>query len=344
MGYTDSFNRANADTRKALEFPEEVVEGIIQDTIATSVALRVGDVRRMGAFQERLIVENSKPYTYWVNGTTAAGDNPLGSSNNDDTNQAAKDIGMRQLTTMQYDNLTLRTDEIAVMVSLPENWRQDSRASFELIRPKVLEAFAKKIDRAVFFGESGGADPIPSTFGNGLVPDAIAEGHVTYLADHLASSPTDGTRADRADAYAEVAQGLNVRGYDVSNFVVAPGERWNLRRQRDENGALLNADGLFGISVEEVSNGTWDPASAIALAGEYSNLVIGVRQGIEFALSDSATIFAPDGTPLLSAFQQKTTLLRATMRIGYVVTNPLKNLTGQREYPFAVLAPGSAPS
>lgn len=341
--FSNSMNRSNADTRLALELPERVVGDILRDAEVTSKFLQLGEVHRMSTRQERIRLQNSKPSAYWINGTTTAGDAPLGSANDDDTNQTAKDSGLKQTTEYGYDNLYLTTDEIAVMVVMPDAWRDDSTLAWEQIRRDLRGAFAEAIDAAGFFGASTTAHPLPSTFGTGIVPGAIAEGNVVYLADHLASTPTDGSRADRADAYAAVAQLIDGKGYTSTNFVVAPGETWNLRRQRDENGALLNAGALFGLSVEEVRNGTWDPASAIALTGDFSNLKIGIRQDIQFTLTNVGTITNAAGAVVYNALQQDGEILRACMRVGYVVTNPLKNLTGQREYPFAVLAPGSAP-
>jgi HK97 family phage major capsid protein len=342
--FGDSMNRSNAANRTALEVPERVIGDIIKDAENTSVALQVGNVHRMSTFQERLRLQNSKPAARWINGTTDAGDAPLGSSNNDDTNQAAKDSGLKQTTSYAYDSLYLRPDELAVLVVMPDAWRDDAALAWEQIRQDLRGAFAEAIDAAVFFGASTTPHPLPSTFGAGIVPSTIAAGNTVDLAAHLAANPTDGTRADRADAYAATAAMIDSKGYRTTNFLVAPGETWNLRRQRDENGAILGADGMFGISVNEVRNGTWDANEAIALTGDFSNLHIGIRQDLTFSLSNSAVITDSAGNVVYNAYQQDGEVLRAVMRLGYVVTNPLKNLTGQREHPFAALVPGSASS
>lgn len=345
--YTAGMGRSNANTRTALEIPERVVGDIITDAVATSVALQLGEVHRMSSFQERYRIQNSRPVAYWINGTTGAGDAPHGSSNNDDTVQHAKDSGLKQTTSFEHENLYLRPDEIAVMVKMPDAWRDDSTLAWEQVRRELKGAFATAIDAAVFWGASTTTHPLPSTFGDGLVPATIADGNVVYLADHLADGTAleaAGYRADRADAYAAVAELIDSKGYQSTNFAVAPGEKWKLRRQRDENGSLLNAEGLFGLTVEEVRNGSWDTSEAIALTGEFGNLHIGVRQDLSFALSNTAVIHAADGSVEYNAWQQDGEVLRAVMRVGYLVTNPLKTLTGAREWPFAALIPGSEPS
>src|SRR5688572_32888087 len=129
--YNSGMSRANSDSRTALEIPEKVVGGIIEDAVATSVALQLGEVHRMSSFQERLRLENSRPVAYWINGTTSAGDAPHGSANNDDTDQPSKDSGLKQTTSFEYDNLYLCPDEIAVMVRMPDAWRDDSVLAWE---------------------------------------------------------------------------------------------------------------------------------------------------------------------------------------------------------------------
>lgn len=342
--FNTNLNRSAAADRLAREIPEEVVPGILQDVETTSLALQVGNTFRMNAFQTRFKLLNSRPDAYWINGTTSAGDAPLGSVNNDDTNQAAKDSGLKQTTTYGFENLTMTPDEIAVLVPIPDSWMDDSDLAWSEVQSAVTGAFARAIDAAVFWGASTTSHPLPSTFGAGLIPDAIAGGNVLYLADHLATTPTDGTRADYADAYAAIAQAVDGKGYPTNRFIVRPSETWRLRRQRDENGSLLQAGQLFGLDLSEARNGTWDANTAIAVAGEWGNLRIGIRSDISFDLFREGVITDATGNVVYNSMQQDGKILRATMRLGYVVTNPLRNLTGQREYPFYVLAPGSAPS
>jgi hypothetical protein len=95
---SSSFNRSNAQDRSARELPEELVKDIIADAEQQSAFLQLANVRRMQAYQTKYRLLNSLPDAYWINGTTAAGDAPLGSTNNDDTNQAAKDSGLKQTT------------------------------------------------------------------------------------------------------------------------------------------------------------------------------------------------------------------------------------------------------
>lgn len=336
MAFDTAFNRSNADDREARELPEEVVSQIIDDAEQTSVALQLGNVRRMNAYQTRFRLLNSVPEAYWINGT-AATDKPAvgpGSAYADGTQQA-KDFSLKQTTAFGWDNAYLTPDEIAVMVVMPDNWRDDSDIVWEEIRTKLRTAFAKKIDNAIFYGRGG----VPASFGDGIVFDTVAAGNVVTAEE----SATPGEN-DLVDDFAELGQHVELRGYELNGYIVGPAEKWTLRRMRDGNGLGLLSPltaggdpGLFGVALEEVRNGIWDRDAAIALAGDFQQLHIGIRQDMTFAMSNTAVIRDQAGNVLYSAFQQDGEVLRAVMRLGYVVTDPYKHLTGEREYPFSVL-------
>jgi hypothetical protein len=101
---------------------------------------------------------------------------------------------------------------------------------------------------------------------------------------------------------------------------------------------LAERDGqsfLYGESLKEVGNGSWDASQALLLGGEWDKLKIGVRQDITFKLFDQATLTDGNTSVTYSAVEQDGQVLRAVMRLGYAVPNPVKVLGGQ--FPFAVL-------
>lgn len=330
--------RTPAENRLAREKREEVVAEIIKDVEQTSVALQLGNVRRMNAFQTRLRVVNTVPSAFWINGTTDAGDAPHGSANNDDTSQLAKDSGLKQTSNMTWDNLFITPDELAVLIPMPDSWKDDSDIAWDEIRSALRTAFAQEIDSAIIWGRSNTAHPLPSSFGDGLVADAVAAGALVV----------EGTGVDIADDYAATFQALEQRGFRATNAVVDAAETWRLRRLRsggpeglpiyqslDEAGRGL----IYGRSLLEVSNGTFHPEIATAIVGDWSQLHIGIRQEMTFKLFDQGVIHDAAGNVTYNAMQQDGQILRAVLRIGYVVTDPYKYQTGQREFPFQLLAP-----
>lgn len=339
MSFDKRNERAPASQRLAREIPEEVVSDIIKDAEQSSVALQVGNVRRMNAHQTRLRIQETFPEAFWINGTTSEGDAPLGSDNDDDTNVVAKDSGLKRTTNFQFTNAFLIPDELAVLATMPDNWRQDSDQSWEELRVALRTAFAKAIDRAIFFGQSAHGS-LPSSFGPGIVHEAIQKGNVTYEAESGV--------VDLADAYAKVAEDHANTGYDISGYLTRAAEVWRLRRLRDEEGRPLytpvdtSGSGLiWGMPHQAVTNGAWDPSAATALVGDYSHLHIGIRKDMTFSMSNSAIITDEDGNVLYNAYQQDGEILRVVMRLGYTVTDPIKHLSNERSFPFRVLAPGT---
>jgi HK97 family phage major capsid protein len=329
MAYNDRFARTPDANRTAREIPEEVVSTIIKDAEQTSVALRLGNVRRMNAYQTRLRLQASFPGAFWINGTTDV----LGGAGG--ATQVEKDSAFKQTTQFQWTNEYLTPDELAVLAVMPDNWRADSDIAWDEIRTALRTAFAQAIDRAIFFGDSAfGA--LPASFGSGLVAEATLAGNFVV----------EGTGVDLADDYAELAQGLEEGGYSVSGFVTRAAEEWRLRRLREavSNAPIytpLSSAGpgtLYGRGLDMVTNGTWDNTEATAVAGDWSQLHIGVRQDMTFDMSNSAPIFDPsDGSLVYNPFQQDGEVLRAVLRLGYVITAPLKHLGGV--FPFSVLLP-----
>lgn len=329
------FDRSDADNRTAREIPEEVVNQIIQDAEQTSAVLKLANVRRMAAYQTRYRLLDSFPEAYWINGT-AATDKPSSVSAADGT-QAAKDSSLKQTTSFSWTNAYLTPDEIAVMAVMPDGWRDDSDVAWEEIRTALRTAFAKKIDNAVLYGRGG----VPANFGNGVVFDAVAAGNIVTEPN---TYPGANGAVDLADAYALLFQELAERGYEPNGAQVGAGEVWRLRRLRDGNSQPVyqdlsgqNRSELYGKQLEPVTNGVWDRDAAVALAGDFSQLHVGIRQDMTFALSNTAVIHDLDGTVAYNAWQQDGEVIRVVMRLGYVVTDPLKHLTGAREFPFTVL-------
>lgn len=330
--------RTPAENRTAREKREEVVAQIFQDVEQQSVALSLGNVFQMNQFQTRMRVSNTVPQAKWINGTTSAGDAPFGSNNNDDTNQVAKDSGLKQTTNATWENKYITPDEIAVQVVMPDSWRDDSDLAWEEIRKLLRSAFAQTIDSAILWGRTMDASPIPSTFGNGLVADTVAAGNITV----------EGVGVDLADDYARFYQDIEERGYMANTAIVNAAEVWRLRRLRSEGPEglpiyqSLDAAGngtIYGRPLREVRNGTFRPTVATAVGGDWSQLHIGIRQGMTFETSRHASLYDASGNVVYDAWQQDGEILRAVMRLGYVVTDPYMYQTGQREYPFQILAP-----
>jgi HK97 family phage major capsid protein len=317
--YTNIIDRSNANSRTAREIPESVANEILSDAVEGSAALALGNVFRMPAYQHRIPVLKTFADAYWQNGNS----------------QAEKDSAQKKTTSLLWDNVYLTPEELAVLVPIPDAWMADSNIAWGEVRREVGRAFAKAIDEAIFFGAGA---TLPSTFGNGVVPDAIAAGNWIVPGS-----------VDLADDIAALGQLLEEDGYDATGFVAKKGFHWQLTRLRSsQKEPIFQTDfssgsavrSLYGQAYREVGNGSWDTDVKV-LAGEWDKLRIGVRQDMTFDLFDQAVITDGSGNVVYNAVQQDGKVLRAVMRLGYAVPNPVKVLGGT--YPFAILGAAGTP-
>lgn len=337
MAYDSRVERTGT-SRTAREIPESVASEIIKDVVEESAALQLGRVFRMPAYQHRMRVLKAFADAFWLNGV----DDVLGGAGGG--TQAEKDSAFKQTTKVEWDNVYLNPEEIAVLVPVPDAWMDDSDVAWEEIRQEIRRAFAKKIDQAIFFGDGS----VPATFGAGLTQDAVAAGNTLTEGDGTVEGTWGGGGTDLALDIAALAEMLDSQGYDTNGFATYRSFNWRLRRMRDANGEpiLGQVDGgfsLYGNTLKMVGNGSWDKTEATLIAGEWDKLVIGVKQDITFKVFDQAPIFDPsDGSLVYNPMQQDGKVLRAVMRVGYAVPNPVKVLGGT--FPFAVLRPENASS
>lgn len=287
----------------------------------------------MPAYQHRIRVLKAFADAYWLDGA----------------DQTAKDSALKSTTSVLWDNKYLTTDELAVMVIVPDAWLDDSDIAWEEIRQELRRAFAKKIDQAVFFGQGS----VPSTFTatGGIYAASVASGNVvnsnqitgTQSTSDLLNPTGSSTYTDYGDAIAALAEQMALDGYDPNGVVTGPAFKWVLARLRDKNNVpLLDRDfagptgqSIYGLNLGEVANGAWDNTRAQAIMGDFNNLVMGIRQDITFSVSDSATLLGTDVASSYSAFQSDGKVLRAVMRVGFAVPDPVHVLGGT--YPFGVL-------
>lgn len=323
------------------EIPAEVAAGIIDDAITTSAALGLGNVQRMGTREQLFTLVDTLPEAYWIKGT-AATDKPGFAPHNalTDGSRAAKDVALKQTTGMNYRQKKIEAEELAVMTVLPDTWRDDSGVNFAEIRPYLVEAIAKKIDAAIFFGED-----LPNSWSangfNGILPDAIAANNTLNGAD--------AAYQNIADAVAALAELQASEGYVPRGFLAHPGFKWKVVRARDGDGNMIYSpatsagapESLYGLPLAELDNGAGmgHEDDFQLITGDWSLLRIGIRQDLQWAISNAAPIVNQDGTIAYNPFQQDGQVMRVTFRLAAGVVNPKKRLGG--DYPFYALRPDS---
>ena len=302
--------------------PEPVSREIMQGAVENSAVLRVGRrLPNMTANTQSINVLDMLPTAYFVDG----------------------DTGFKQTSSQAWTKKRLYAEEIAVIIPIPEAVLSDSNYDiWGEVRPRISEAMGKVIDQAILFGVGA-----PSTWRDSIFDTATDASMVV----------TESTGAN-ADLFQDLlgVNGLlaNVEehGYNVTRVLSDISMRAKLRGLVDSNGQPIfmstmqqNANyALDGTPLDFPMNGAWDKTKALMIAGDFSQLVYSIRQDVTFKVLTEATIVDPTTKAVVySLAQQDMVALRAVMRLGWEIPNPVSAYRSELESysPFAVYAPAS---
>lgn len=298
--------------------PEPISKEIIQGAVEQSAVLT--NFRKLPNMSSKTVsmpVLDMLPVAYFVNG----------------------DTGTKQTTKMAWDKKKIYAEEIAVIVPIPEAVLEDT--SYDLwgeVKPRVVEAFGKKIDGAVLFGVDK-----PAQWRDDVVTTATKAGMVVESSD---------------DLYTDIMgeSGLFARiedcGYMPSAVISAVKMRAKLRGLKDQQGRpLFNSDmqsktqySLDGNPMTFPRNGAYDPAKAMMIAGDMTQGVYSIRQDIKMKIFTEGVIQDPaSGEIVYNLMQNDMVALRAVMRLGWEIPNPINGLQADstKRCPFAIYTEAS---
>ncbi len=299
-------SRTDVDSLIETQVANEIFEGVIKDSKALSMFRRLPN---MTSDKTKLRVLDSLPVAYFVDEST----------NN----------GRKNTTKMAWDKKFINAAELAVIVPIKENVLNDSSIDiWAEVRPRIVEAFAKKIDNAMFFGVDK-----PTDWRAGLVPSVISAGAEVNETGHLYSDIND------------VMTKVEESGYDVNGILGGVGLKGKFRMMTDTTGQPLNTTEIGSVKREFMDNGVWDKTTSTLIAGDFSQAVYAIRQDVTYKILDQAVIQDTDGSILYNLAQDDMVALRVVMRLGWEIPNPVNalNETNAR-FPFASLKPASTPS
>ena len=304
--------------------PEPVTQEIMQGAVAESAILRMARrLPNMSSKTQTINVLDALPTAYWVNGEA--------------TDSGATDA-MKQTTNMAWDKKKLYAEEIAVIVPIPEAVLDDS--SYDIwgeVRPRLTEAFGRVIDEAILFGKNK-----PSTWRQGVVPSAIEAGNGV--------AATSDVFADIMGTGGVIAK-VEEDGFIPNGAMAAIQMRARLRGLVDANGQpIFKTDmqgstryALDGMDMYFPQNGAFDPTQALLIVGDWSQLVYAIRQDMTFKIFTEGVIQDPSsGDIKYNLMQNDMVALRAVMRLGWEIANPLTayNAALLNPFPFAVYGAG----
>jgi HK97 family phage major capsid protein len=294
-------SRTDVDSLIETQVANEIFEGVIKDSKALSMFRRLPN---MTSDKTKLRVLDSLPVAYFVDEST----------NN----------GRKNTTKMAWDKKFINAAELAVIVPIKENVLNDSSIDiWAEVRPRIVEAFAKKIDNAMFFGVDK-----PSDWRAGLVPSVITAGAEVNETGKLYSDIND------------VMTKVEESGYEVNGILGGVGLKGKFRMMTDTTGQPLNTTEIGSVRREFMDNGVWDKTKSTLIAGDFSQAVYAIRQDVTYKILDQAVIQDTDGSILYNLAQDDMVALRVVMRLGWEIPNPVNALNEtETRFPFASLKP-----
>ena len=298
--------------------PEPVTREIIQGVTQGSAVLQMGRrLPNMTSKTQAMNVLDMLPMAYWVDG----------------------DAGYKKTSKMAWDKKKIYAEELAVIIPIPEAVLDD--ADYDIwaeIKPRLVEAFGQKIDSAVLFGEDK-----PASWRDSIFETATAAGAVVTKTDDVY-----GDLLGEGGVFSKVEES----GFMPTGVMAAVKSRAMLRGVRDEAGnPIFKTDmqgstryALDGAPMVFPMNGAFDSTKALMIAGDFNELVYSIRQDVTYKILTEATIVDPSTKEVIySLAQQDMVALRAVMRLGWEIPNPINAFQPDeaQRTPFAVYAPAA---
>jgi len=307
-------DRSGAEALIPVQEANEIIQGVVAQSAVLSRGRKLAN---MTSKQYKMPVLDMLPIAYFVNG----------------------DTGQKKTTKQAWDKKFITAEEIAVIVPIPESVLDDSEYDiWAEVKPRIVEAFGKVIDGAILFNVDK-----PSTWRDGVVATATAAGSVVTLA-------TGDNLYDKIMGEGGSIAKVEDSGYFVNGHMADISMRAKLRGLKDEIGnPIFKSDmqsgtnyALDGSPMNFPNNGAFDKSQALMISGDFSQLVYSIRQDITFKLFTEGVVQNTDGSIAYNLMQNDMVALRAVMRLGWEIPNPINALKADKTQrcPFSVLKAG----
>jgi len=321
MPYNSIISRTDA----AALIPQEVSAEVLKDLAATNPLFQLARrLPNMSSSQRRMPVMSALATAYFVSGDTS----------------------LKQTSEVNWENKYIDAEELAVIVPIPEAVLDDS--AFDVwgeVKPALVQALNKAIVQAVLYGTN-----IPTSWTTNL-------GYAGLVAVCTAASQTISAAA-YTDLYEAIlgetgagTDGLfmlvEADGYGVTGVLAHLSMKGQLRNTRDTNGLPIFKTSMQDPSRYELdgaplyfpNDGSIVSGSSLMIAGQWDQLVYAMRQDITYKVLDQAVIQDAGGNIVYNLAQQDMVALRAVMRLGFALPNPINAIQGTEasRCPFAVL-------
>jgi len=301
MPYNNVISRTDAAALIPVDVSTEILQHIAERNPIMQLARRLPN---MSVAQRRLPVTSALAQAYFVNG----------------------DTGLKQTSEVNWANRFIDAEEVAVIVPIPEAVLDDS--SFDVwasVRPQIEEAISVAISQAVLFGTNIPASWTTNLGGAGLFAVATAAGHVMSLAAY--ADLYEAVLGESGAGVDGVYMAVEADGYMVTGNIAHTSVRGLIRNTRDLNGnPIFQNNQLDGTPIYFPTDGTIAAANALMFAGQWDQMVYAMRQDITYKVLDQAVIQDNTGTIVYNLAQQDMVALRAVVRLGFALPNPINRM------------------
>jgi len=223
----------------------------------------------------------------------------------------------------------MTAEEIAVIVPIADAVIEDDEMElWTVLRPALVQAFARRVDAAVLFGIDK-----PASWGASL-------SQVATTATATVTATTDAV-ADLLLA----AEKVGASGFNPTAAAVEPGWQFRASAQRSDafTGSPVGAEAPFDLAVAGMGIATnppkWDATIATAIVADWRNVLIGVRRDFKMEIFNTGVIQDNLGAIMFNLLQQDMSAIRCMMRIGYVLAQPDTQSDAATPAPVAMVIP-----
>ena len=325
MGYSDIITATGTDPLIPTEQSTEIFKSARELSLAQRLGRRLPNLARK---TRTLKVEDTLADIYMVNGPSGA-----------------TAPGLKQTSNTSWRDVVLTAEELAVIVTIGQEQLDDSMVPiWPEVREQIAMKFALAFDEAVFGGTVNGVAHFATWPTGGVRTHAVNAGNSGAIGDY--TDEYEAILGETGAGVAGVVGLMEADGYQMTGAVGAISFKRKLRNCRDINGQpIFNKTPGAGMDYEldgapcYFPKGGIYPASTNLIVGQWDQLVWAMRQDITYTIATSGVLNDAAGNITVNLFQQDMVALRAVMRIGFALPNPVnptQETTASRS-PFAVL-------
>jgi len=305
MPYNSLISRTDAVALIPEEVSREILQSLPTVNPLMQLARRLPDMSRA---QKRMPVMSALATAYFLSG----------------------DTGLKQTSEVNWENKYVDAEELAVIVPIPEAVLDDQ--DYDIwgeVRPHIEVALSKAITAAVLFGTNIPTSWTTNLGAAGLKAVCTAASQTISLAAY--ADLYEALLGETGAGMAGALMLIEADGFMATGHIAHVSMRGKFRNVRDADGQPIfkttMQDGtryeLDGEPVYFPLDGSISSADALMFSGDWTQLVYAMRQDITYKVLDQAVIQDAAGNIIYNLAQQDMIALKAVMRLGFSLPNPI---------------------